>query len=69
MIKGTECPFFIHYFKMDTRFNVFKASQGFSGAEIELAVISAIYSGKATETQVGQALLNRELMKTGHCLW
>ena len=41
-----------------------KASQGFSGAEIEQAVISAIYSGKAIETEVDQALLIQELMKT-----
>ncbi|MGS0674363.1 AAA family ATPase [Shewanella sp. 0m-4] len=41
-----------------------KISQGFSGAEIEQAVISAIYTAKASERDVDQALLQEELMKT-----
>ncbi|WP_076407454.1 AAA family ATPase [Shewanella sp. UCD-KL12] len=41
-----------------------KASEGFSGAEIEQAVISAIYTGKAANRLVDQHLLIEELMKT-----
>ncbi|GIU22136.1 AAA family ATPase [Shewanella schlegeliana] len=41
-----------------------KVSQGFSGAEIEQAVISAIYTAKASEREVEQYALVEELMKT-----
>lgn len=41
-----------------------KLSQGFSGAEIEQAVISAIYTAKALEREVDQSALLEELMKT-----
>lgn len=40
------------------------ASQGFSGAEIEQAIISAIYTARASEQVLDQALLIEELMKT-----
>ncbi|GIU21267.1 AAA family ATPase [Shewanella sp. MBTL60-007] len=41
-----------------------KVSQGFSGAEIEQAVISAIYTARALEREVEQSALVDELMKT-----
>ncbi|MFV7769081.1 AAA family ATPase [Shewanella marisflavi] len=41
-----------------------QASQGFSGAEIEQAVISARYTARALEQVVSQELLANELMKT-----
>lgn len=41
-----------------------KVSQGFSGAEIEQGVISAIYTAKASSAIVEQDLLVGELMKT-----
>ena len=41
-----------------------QASQGFSGAEIEQAVISARYTSRAVDQEVSQALLVNELMKT-----
>ncbi|MCL1145073.1 AAA family ATPase [Shewanella marinintestina] len=41
-----------------------KLSHGFSGAEIEQAVISAIYTAKASEIEVNQQVLVAELMKT-----
>ncbi|MCG9729824.1 AAA family ATPase [Shewanella sp. Isolate13] len=41
-----------------------KVSLGFSGAEIEQAVISAIYTAKASEREVEQSALVDELMKT-----
>ncbi|MCG9745419.1 AAA family ATPase [Shewanella sp. Isolate8] len=41
-----------------------QASQGFSGAEIEQAIISARYTARAAEQSVSQALLLGELMKT-----
>ncbi len=50
-----------------TQFNLSqlaKVSQGFSGAEIEQAVISAIYTANASQVDVGQDVLIRELMKT-----
>jgi len=40
------------------------ASEGFSGAEIEQAVISAIYTARATNQDVDQSLLIAELMNT-----
>ena len=40
------------------------ASQGFSGAEIEQAIISAIYTARASEQELNQVLLIAELMKT-----
>ncbi|MBW8183417.1 AAA family ATPase [Shewanella nanhaiensis] len=40
------------------------ASQGFSGAEIEQAIISAIYTARASELTLDQGLLIDELMKT-----
>ncbi|WP_299798527.1 AAA family ATPase [uncultured Shewanella sp.] len=39
-------------------------SRGFSGAEIEQAIISAIYTAKASDREVEQSLLIEELMKT-----
>ncbi|QYJ98513.1 AAA family ATPase [Shewanella alkalitolerans] len=41
-----------------------QASQGFSGAEIEQAIISARYTARALEQSVSQQLLLGELMKT-----
>ena len=41
-----------------------QASQGFSGAEIEQAIISAIYSARAANIEMSQQLLLDELMKT-----
>ncbi|ABO22763.1 AAA family ATPase [Shewanella loihica] len=41
-----------------------QASQGFSGAEIEQAIISARYTARALEQNVSQQLLLGELMKT-----
>ncbi|MXR70575.1 AAA family ATPase [Shewanella sp. JBTF-M18] len=41
-----------------------QASQGFSGAEIEQAIISARYTARALEQPVSQVLLLGELMKT-----
>lgn len=40
------------------------ASEGFSGAEIEQAVISAIYTARATNQRVDQQLLLAELLNT-----
>ncbi|MFT5789732.1 MAG: SpoVK/Ycf46/Vps4 family AAA+-type ATPase, partial [Shewanella sp.] len=40
------------------------ASDGFSGAEIEQAVISAIYTARATNQDVDQAVIIAELMNT-----
>ncbi|MCZ4336064.1 AAA family ATPase [Shewanella colwelliana] len=40
------------------------ASQGFSGAEIEQAIISAIYTARASNVAVSQQVLLNELMKT-----
>lgn len=41
-----------------------KLSRGFSGAEIEQAVISAIYTARASERELDQRALLEELMKT-----
>ena len=40
------------------------ASEGFSGAEIEQAVVSALYAGQARQQAVDQELLLRELSRT-----
>ncbi|WP_108944413.1 AAA family ATPase [Shewanella halifaxensis] len=39
-------------------------TQGFSGAEIEQAVISAVYTAKASQLEVNQAVLHQEILKT-----
>lgn len=39
-------------------------SQGFSGAEIEQAVIAAMYTARSVERSVDQVLLLEELSKT-----
>jgi SpoVK/Ycf46/Vps4 family AAA+-type ATPase len=41
-----------------------EASEGFSGAEIEQAVVSALYAGQAQQQAVDQALLLRALQGT-----
>ena len=41
-----------------------QASEGFSGAEIEQAVVGALYAAQARQTQVEQALLLHELART-----
>ncbi|WP_028765869.1 AAA family ATPase [Shewanella fidelis] len=39
-------------------------TQGFSGAEIEQAVISAVYTARASQLEVNQAVLHQEILKT-----
>ncbi|MCL1138733.1 AAA family ATPase [Shewanella pneumatophori] len=62
--------FEIHLKRRQLALNLFDLQQlatvshGFSGAEIEQAVISAVYTAKASQLEVNQTVLHQEIMKT-----
>ncbi|MDR8524950.1 AAA family ATPase [Shewanella fidelis] len=68
--KIRQIIFKIHITKRQLELSKFDLLQlanvthGFSGAEIEQAVISAVYTAKALQLEVNQAVLHQEILKT-----